>query len=192
MADKPRDQRSVDELSQAIISEYEITKSIAQIAKKLHTTQVKVQRVLITEGLWTSKRTEQIAELRAQGLSVDQIAEQLGKDVKTIQTFLPYSRGQYGRSESNDATRSKDYRDRMHAAAENMIKKEREAMEDVFSIVENGMMSFDFDKAYRNGANGQGNINLEPHTEEQLEKNPFLTDASVYRLKLELVDHFIY
>ena len=74
MADKPRDQRSVDELSRAIISEYETTKSIAQIAKKLHTTQVKVQRVLITEGLWTSKRTEQIAGLRAQGLSVDQIA----------------------------------------------------------------------------------------------------------------------
>ena len=82
--------------------------------------------LLATEGLWTSKRTEQIAELRAQGLSVDQIAEQLGKDVKTIQTFLPYSRGQYGRSESSDATRSKEYRDRMHAAAENMIKKERE------------------------------------------------------------------
>ena len=192
MAEKQEGRGAIEELNQAIIREYESTKSIAQIAKKLHTTQVRVQRVLITEGLWTSKRKEQIAELRAQGLSVDQIAEQLGKDVKTIQTFLPYSRGQYGRSESNDATRSKDYRDRMHAAAENMIKKEREAMEDIFSIDENGMMSFEFDKAYRNGANGQGNINLEPHTEEQLEKNPFLTDASVYRLKLELVDHFIY
>lgn len=44
----------------------------------------------------------------------------------------------------------------------------------------------------RNGANGQGNINLQPHTEEELEKSPFLTDVSVYRLKLELVDHFLY
>jgi len=187
---KANDNRSVDELNRAIIDEYETTKSIAKIAEKLQTNQVRVQRVLITEGLWTSKRTEQIAELRAQGLSVEQIADQLGKDVKTIQTFLPYSRGQYGRSESDDAARSKDYRDRMNTAAEKMIKKEREAMNDEFEIREDGTMYVDLDTAYLNGANGQGNINLAPHTEEELENNPFLTDASVYRLKLELVDHF--
>lgn len=192
MADKPKDQRSVDELNQAIISEFETTKSIAQIAKKLHTTQVKVQRVLITEGLWTSKRTKQIAELRAQGLSVEQIAEQLGKDVKTIQTFLPYSRGQYGRSETDEAVRSKDYRKRMHNAAEKIIMKEREAMTAETEINEKELEYIDIDEAFLNGANGEGNLNLEPHTEEELENNPFLNDASVFRLKLELVDHFIY
>ena len=192
MAEKQEGRDAIDELNQAIIREYESTRSIAQIAKKLHTTQVRVQRVLITEGLWTSKRTEQIAALRAQGLSVEQIAEQLGKDVKTIQTFLPYSRGQYGRSESNDSVRSKDYRDRMHAAAEKMIVKEKGAMDREIEIKANKEIYIDLDEAYRNGANGQGNINLQPHTEEELEKSPFLTDASVYRLKLELVDHFLY
>ena len=116
MANNQNDKIDVDELYQAIIVEYDTTKSIAEIARKLGTSQVRVQRVLITEGLWTSKRTEQIAELKAQGLSVEQIAEQLGKDVKTIQTFVPYSRGQYGKSETDDAARSKEYRDRMHAS----------------------------------------------------------------------------
>ena len=184
MANNQNDKIDVDELYQAIIVEYDTTKSIAEIARKLGTSQVRVQRVLITEGLWTSKRTEQIAELKAQGLSVEQIAEQLGKDVKTIQTFLPYSRGQYGKSETDDAARSKEYRDRMHAAAEGMIAKDEQ------STIRN--IEIDFDKALKNGANGSGNINVKPHTEEELESNPFLNGESVFRLRLELVDHFIY
>ena len=192
MGDMEEDKLSVDELNRAIIEEYETTRSIAQIAKKLHTNQVRVQRVLITEGLWTSKRTEQIAELRSQGLTIEQIAEKLGKDAKTIQTFLPYSRGQYGRSESYDAVRSKDYRVRMNTAAEKMIMKEREAMDEKKERVIKKLEGFDLDEIRKNGAGGEGNINLAPHTEEELERNPFLTDASVYRLKLELVDHFVY
>lgn len=173
--------QDVDELYQRIIEEYESTRSIAEIAKRLGTTLVKVQRVLITEGLWTSKRTEQIAELRAQGLSVDQIAEQLGKDVKTIQTFLPYSRGQYGKSDTDEAARAKDYRDRMRSAAEKMKTKEERKMKEIY----------DLDEAYKNGANGEGNIKTRRHTEEELEKNPFLHSESVYRLRFELVDHFL-
>ena len=192
MGDMKEDKLSVDELNRAIIEEYETTRSIAQIAKKLHTNQVRVQRVLITEGLWTSKRTEQIAELRSQGLTIEQIAEKLGKDAKTIQTFLPYSRGQYGRSESYDAVRSKDYRVRMNTAAEKMIMKEREALDEKKERVIKKLEGFDLDEIRKNGAGGEGNINLAPHTEEELERNPFLTDASVYRLKLELVDHFVY
>ena len=73
-------------LYQQIIEEYEKDQSIASIAKKLHTTQVRVQRVLITEGLWTSRRTKQVAELRDLGLTVPEIADELGIDEKTVQT----------------------------------------------------------------------------------------------------------
>ena len=133
MTEKIPDNNEIDELYQNIIDEYQTIKSIAQIAKKLGTTQVRVQRVLITEGLWSSKRTKQIAELRQQGLSTEEIAEKLGKDVRTIQTFLPYSRGQYGKSDSTDAIKSKDYRDRMHVAAEKMRNKEGAAMKTEYS-----------------------------------------------------------
>ncbi len=192
MAEQPKDRRSVEQLYEAIIAEYANTKSIAQIAKKLHTTQVRVQRVLITEGLWTSKRTKQIAELRARGLTVDQIAEQLGKDVKTIQTFLPYSRGQYGKAETSDAVRSKDYRDRMHIAAEKMVRKEKAAMNKDATLNNDRDKAIVFEKAYKDKISAAHAANQEKHTEDTTENNPFLSDASVYRLKLELVDHFIY
>ncbi|SDB69215.1 hypothetical protein [Butyrivibrio sp. INlla16] len=182
--EKMPDNDEVDELYQSIIDEYETTKSIAQIAKKLNTTQVRVQRVLITEGLWSSKRTKQIADLRQQGFSTEEIAEKLGKDVRTIQTFLPYTRGQYGKSDSTDALKSKEYRDRMHVAAENMRNKGEAAM-----TIERGI---DIDYLMENGAQGEGNINIKPHTEEELERNPFLNNESVYRLKVELRDHFMW
>lgn len=190
MAEHTTEERSVEELYNAIIAEYEYTKSIAQIAKKLHTTQVRVQRVLITEGLWTSKRTEQIAELRAQGLKVNQIAEQLGKDVKTIQTFLPYSRGQYGRCETSDAARSKEYRDRMHIAAEKMMKKEKGAM-DKDGTLNNDKIIF-LEKAYQDKASAEHTEDMEKYIEDKEKNNRFLSNTSVFRLKLELVDYFLY
>ena len=185
MTEKIPDNNEVDELYQNIIDEYQTIKSIAQIAKKLGTTQVRVQRVLITEGLWSSKRTRQIAELRQHGLSTEEIAEKLGKDVRTIQTFLPYSRGQYGKSDSTDAIKSKDYRNRMHVAAEKMRNKEVAAMKtDRYSI--------DMDYLMKNGAGGEGDINTKSHTEEELKNDPFLNSESVFRLKLELVEDYIY
>ena len=39
-------------LTQAIVKEYETTKAFDVIAMKYHTSKVKVQRILITEGLY--------------------------------------------------------------------------------------------------------------------------------------------
>ena len=111
-------------LTQAIVKEYETTKAFDVIAKKYHTSEVKVQRILITEGLWTSPRVKQVAALRAQGLTPAEIAERMGKDLRTVQTFFPYSRGQYGQEETDDSVKSKKYRERMNAAAERMTLKE--------------------------------------------------------------------
>lgn len=180
---------SIEELYQAIISEYEKTKSIAKIAKKLGTTQVKVQRVLITEGLWTSKRTGQIAALRNQGMSLEQIAEELGVDIKTVQTFLPYTRGQYGQSDTDDAARSKDYRERMHSAAGKMKYKADMTMSDI-KVPPN--MEEELAKA---------KIGIEATTNDRDsidgEKNWMMQGnyykiSPVFKLRFELVDHFVY
>lgn len=170
----------VDALYEQIISERKDGKSIAEIAKKLHTTQVRVQRVLITEGLWTSKRTRQIAEMRMQGMSISEIAELLGKDEKTIQTFLPYSRGLYGRNETIESVKSKDYRERMQAAATNMVKEEAEMQ----SLLVNRKQSVLHDYS----------VHMKKSRDRALElqKDPFLSDKSVYRVKFELCEGFYY
>ena len=170
----------VDALYEQIISERKDGKSIAEIAKKLHTTQVRVQRVLITEGLWTSKRTRQIAEMRMQGMSISEIAELLGKDEKTIQTFLPYSRGLYGRNETIESVKSKDYRERMQAAATNMVKEEAEMQ----SLVVNRKQSVLHDYS----------VHMKKSRDRALElqKDLFLSDKSVYRVKFELCEGFYY
>ncbi len=85
-------------LAQSIIKEYETTKSFSKIAKKLDTNKVVVQRILITEGLWSSRRTKQVAELKDKGFSVKEIAAQLGIDERTILTYLPYRYGKYGQT----------------------------------------------------------------------------------------------
>ena len=169
----------IDALYEQIISERKDGKSIAEIAKKLHTTQVRVQRVLITEGLWTSKRTRQIAEMRMQGMTIPEIAELLGKDEKTIQTFLPYSRGLYGRNETIESVKSKDYRDRMQAAATNMIKEEAEMQ----SLLDNRKQSMLHDYS----------VHLKKSRDRALElqKDPFLSENPYIESNLSFVRDFI-
>lgn len=116
-----------DELYQNIIEMYHQTGSVKETARRLKTYPIKVRRVLITEGLWSSRTSEQIGTLCAKGLTVLQIAERLCLSEKNVQSYLPYTRGQYGgTNRSGTAIRSEIYRERMYRAANNqMVKKAR-------------------------------------------------------------------
>ena len=112
----------MDELYQQIIDSYKETGSVKKTAEELGTYPIKVRRVLITEGLWHSKTSNQVAELLALGKSVAEIAEELVISEKNVQSYMPYSRGQYGREDrSNEAIRSEEYRGRMQQAAKNQV-----------------------------------------------------------------------
>lgn len=112
----------MDELYQQIIDNYKETGSVKRTAEKLGTYPIKVRRVLITEGLWHSKTSDQVLELLAQGKSVAEIAENLVISEKNVQSYMPYSRGQYGGEDrSNEAIRSEEYRERMQMAAKNQV-----------------------------------------------------------------------
>ena len=63
----------MDELYQQIINIYKETGSVKKTAEELGTYPIKVRRVLITEGLWHSKTSEQVADLLAKGKSVRQL-----------------------------------------------------------------------------------------------------------------------
>ncbi len=108
---------------QKIIRTYHETNSVQETAKKLGTYPIKVRRVLITEGLWSSKTSIQIGSLYARGLSTAEIAKQLHISEKNVQSYLPYRRGQYGGdSRSSDAVRSEEYRERMLVAESAQMK----------------------------------------------------------------------
>ena len=114
-----------EEQYQSIIEMYLQTGSVKETAERLKTYPIKVRRVLITEGLWSSRTSEAIGDLWNQGMVVAEIAERLCLSEKNIQSYLPYTRGQYGgENRSDTAVRSGIYRERMRMAANNQpVKK---------------------------------------------------------------------
>ena len=59
------------------------------IAKRAGISLQKVRKILITAG------AEKIGKLRANGMSVPEIAEELGVKTNTVWSYLPYSKGMY-------------------------------------------------------------------------------------------------
>ncbi len=82
-----------EELYQNIIETYLQTGSVKDTANFLGTYPIKVRRVLITEGLWSSRTSEEIGALWEQGLTVLDIAKELCLSEKNVQSYLPYTRG---------------------------------------------------------------------------------------------------
>ena len=112
----------MDELYRQIVESYKKTGSVKKTAEELGTYPIKVRRVLVTEGLWKSRTSEQVAEMLDQGRTVAEIAKALVISEKNVQSYMPYSRGQYGGEDrSNEAIRSEEYRERMQIAAKNQV-----------------------------------------------------------------------
>ena len=116
-----------DEIYQQVIADFKVTGSVKKTAQNIGKTLVRAQRILITEGLWSSSTSEKVSTLYSQGKTVPEIAEELFVSEKTVQAYLPYTRtekGYGGDSRSFDAIKSDDYRKRMHIAAESQVSKE--------------------------------------------------------------------
>lgn len=108
-----------------VIEEYKKTQSVKQTAKNCGTSLVTTQRILITEGLWSSETSLAVGKLWCEGKMVPEIAEELCVTEKTVQAYLPYSRGMYGGEPSKDAIRSKEYRKRIEEASKKMQENYR-------------------------------------------------------------------
>ena len=85
-------------------------------AEKLGTYPIKVRRVLITEGLWSSRTSIAVGELHRQGKTTAEIAEQLHMSEKDVQSYQPY-----GKAKSDSAIRSENYRERKKKAFESQV-----------------------------------------------------------------------
>ena len=113
-----------DDVYYKVIETYKQVKSIKTTADLVGTTLVRTQRILITEGLWHSKSSDQVVTLYNSGKSVKVIAQLLCISEKTVQTYLPYVRshkGYGGDNRSDEALRSENYRNRNKSAAQKQV-----------------------------------------------------------------------
>ena len=88
----------------AIVSTYKATESIKQTARILKLSHQTVRRVLLEEGLYTSDTYEQVRRMTEAGMSLQQIAQELGIREKSVSVYLPHRRNPYFELEktSND------------------------------------------------------------------------------------------
>ena len=80
---------------QEILQSYQITQNMSETARILDVSPQTVKRVLISNGLFPSKRAQQIANLNDLGMNVSDIAEFLKISKDTVRSNLPYTKGRY-------------------------------------------------------------------------------------------------
>ena len=97
--------------------------SVKDVAECLGVSKNTVQRVLITEGLWESKRSREVVELFNKGCSPQEIADNLMLSLKCVQNYLPYTKGMNNGSITDNAKSSKEKRVRMKNALEKQKNK---------------------------------------------------------------------
>lgn len=109
------------ELYDSIVRVFKETGSIAETAKRLNTYPIKIRRVLISEGLWSSKSSRQITKLLGEGKGISEISRDLGIEEKSVQAYLPYShtREYWNQQKSRDAINTENYRKRNSSIASN-------------------------------------------------------------------------
>lgn len=156
-----------------IVAAFRNTHSVDKTVIATGAPKVTVQKVLITEGLWESRRSREIAQLKDQGLSTEQIAEKLHVTVKAVQAYMPYSRSPYGSVETRDALRSKKKREKMQIAAGRQVASPEKQLQQSVSPGEEGLSLSQIEKTI---------ITNKKMGEEKMKRKPL-----AYRLHLELV-----
>ena len=111
-----------DQLYTEIVKTYLDTRSVKATAAKLKTSAVKVRKVLITEGLWSSRTSLEIQRYLDQGKTTAEIAEILATTEKAVQQYLPYTRGDL---QTVSALNSADYRNRIRVLQEKILQRSR-------------------------------------------------------------------
>ena len=115
---------SSESVYRQIVALYKELGSVNAVVEKLGgaASKIKVQRVLITEGLWSSKTSREIGVLFEQGKTASEIAEELQLSLKSVQSYLPYTKGAYFENETSDSRLSREYRQRNRNTAQVQVR----------------------------------------------------------------------
>ena len=103
----------MDELFNDVCTMYRWTHSVNETASKLGLSTGKVRKILITEGFDMGFNSSLVKKLSEEGHSASDIASIMKVSPKTVQAYLPYSKGSYlSSSRSGSAIRSERYRNK--------------------------------------------------------------------------------
>lgn len=69
--------------------------SINHVSQEMNVSRVKVRKLLITAGYYSSMASRKIQGLHDKGLPIEQICERTGLKKQTVNSLLPYSKGVY-------------------------------------------------------------------------------------------------
>lgn len=126
-------------LFEKIVNSYKSTSSVKDTAEILGVSKNTVQRVLITEGLWESKRSREVVELFNKGYSPQEIADSLMLSLKCVQNYLPYTKGMNNGSITVNAKNSKEKRMRMKNAFEKQKNKYPDQTNEVGAFIDRNL-----------------------------------------------------
>lgn len=103
-------EKQFDSFLQELSLAYEEAASMRGLAEELHITLLKLRKLLITAGVFTSDICTEVNELRKQGKSVPEIMKITGLSRASVQSYLPYCKGLYNAEElSVNAERCRKY-----------------------------------------------------------------------------------
>ena len=125
----------MDEVSGLYLSaEGEGSHSIREIADEFGMTPLKIRKILITAGAFSSETCDRVLQLKKMGKSISEIQELTGLGRASVHSYLPYTKNIYNAEEmSQNAERIRVYRRRK--AAIDSLREGIRAKEDI-SILE--------------------------------------------------------
>ena len=95
-----------------ILNAFNDTGSVKGTVEKTGYSWNRVVKSLSSSGIVINDTHKIILDLHESGMTPDQIAKQMGINIKTVQAYLPRVRPVYGEDRSKDAKRIKEWRDR--------------------------------------------------------------------------------
>lgn len=114
---KKKPNLNLEEIQQSMIDEvvelFQSNNSIRKIAASLSISPIKVRKILITAGVYTSSSQKDIEELYRGGYSIEEIADILHMSKANVYSYLPYEKVIYNMPEKSvNADRQARYRER--------------------------------------------------------------------------------
>lgn len=90
--------------------------SIRDVANAMNTTPLRVRKMLVTAGVYSTKLSRKVQSLYEEGCSIQQIMDETGLKRASVHAYLPYVKGNYNLPDSTlNAERKRVFRKRIRA-----------------------------------------------------------------------------